>query len=90
MMERQQVLDRFTEYVKKYLVPPSEPNYWAAEDTHHAKRYKDLLEDARLVYRLLRAGGDPVTILQRFNSSKVHTGIESNALARLVEEVKRG
>lgn len=90
MMTREQVLERFTEYVKKYLVPPSEPTFWAFEDMHRAKRYRQLVEEARLVYRLLRAGGDAATILQRFNSSKVHTGIEANALARLVEEVRRG
>jgi hypothetical protein len=90
MMERQQVLARFTEFVQKNLVPPSEPNYWAAEDAYRAVRYQQLLEEARLVYRLLRAGGDSVTILERFQSRKIRTGIEANALTRLIAEVKRG
>lgn len=71
MMERQQVLDQFTEYVRNHLAD------------------QRLGEEARWVYLRLRAGGDPVTILQRFHDSKVRTGIEGSALQSLIDEVRR-
>ena len=90
MMERQQVLDRFAEYVKKHLVPLADPEQYPVEKLDRAVHYQGLVEEARWAYRRLRAGGDAITILERFRSSKVQTGAESKALQLLIKEVKRG
>jgi len=88
-METKQILDRFAEYVKKHLMPLADPEQYPFEKRDQAVHYQRLMEDARWTYRRIRAGGDAVTILQRFHNSKVRTGIEGNALQRLIEEVQR-
>ena len=89
MMERKQILDRFAKWAKTQLMPLADPERYPIEQRDRAGQYQRLMEEARWVYRRLRAGGDAVTILQRFHDSKVRIGVEGDALQCLIDEVRR-
>lgn len=88
-MERKEILDRFAQWAKQHIMPLAAPEHYGHEERDRAVHYQTLMEECTWVMRRLRGGGDAATILQRFRDSKVQTGIEGNALQRLIDEVRR-
>lgn len=84
-MTRQDVLNRLAEEVGKPLARMATPNYWCFEDMDRAAGYAKARDAARLCYRRIDGGQDPVACLRQLKQTI--NGIEGNALRNLINDL---